>query len=80
MNNNRFKWQRRDGAWHLWRGAYTTDGATLWQETGYVVHSERNGHAWIEKPNHDAVMGGMLVREAKAYAENLAANLARNSR
>lgn len=70
MNNNRFKWQRRDGAWHLWRGVETTDGAVIWQETKYTVRVAKRG--WV------SLTGSMwwwpTVADAKCMAESLAQN------
>jgi hypothetical protein len=72
-----FKWQRRDGAWHLWRGVEAIDGAVLWQETGYLLyHHRRRPEYWIARQDDPGLMMLCLAsfKDAKAYAENLAQN------
>ena len=63
------KWFREGGAWVLRRGYETDDGATLWQETGYVVTGE--GTHYVKYPGKMSRFHTRL-RDAKAEAERLA--------
>jgi hypothetical protein len=69
----KLKWQRQDGAWHLWRWVVDMDlGEMFWLETGFVVHRTRHG-AWIDWPKKEKFTTGCInVADAKAEAERLA--------
>lgn len=69
-----FKWRRQDSAWHLWREAETTDGAAIWQETGYIITGWSRGNYYLKGPGMRNVSMQRYLRDAKSMAENLAQN------
>lgn len=73
MSDNLFKWRRQDSAWHLWRGVEATDGAVIWQETGYVIRKQMGGYI-ITYPDRSYYGWATTLSGAKREVANLAQN------